>query len=95
VVEVDRHRFEQMVDDALAGLPPGIVRLLRNVAVVVEDTSGDEDLLGLYEGVPLTERLSDFSGAMPDRITIFRLPICAMCASEDEVIDEVRTIVVH
>jgi predicted Zn-dependent protease with MMP-like domain len=84
-----------MVDEALAGLPPQLAALMSNVAVVVEDTSGDPDLLGLYEGIPLTERLSDYSAVLPDRITVFRLPICAACDTEQDVIDEVRTTVVH
>jgi len=95
MIEVGRARFEEMVDEALDGLPPGIVRVMRNVAVVVEDTSGDDDLLGLYDGIPLTERLSDYSGALPDRITIYRLPICAICDDEAEVVEEVRVTVVH
>ena len=95
MIEIGHGRFEQMVDLALAGLPPELARLMSNVAVVVADTSGDPHLLGLYEGIPLTERLSDYSAVLPDRITIFRLPICAICDTEDDVIDEVRTTVVH
>jgi predicted Zn-dependent protease with MMP-like domain len=95
MIEVSRARFEEMVDEALAGLPPQLAALMSNVAVVVEDTSGDPDLLGLYEGIPLTERLSDYSAVLPDRITVFRLPICAACDTEQDVIDEVRTTVVH
>jgi predicted Zn-dependent protease with MMP-like domain len=95
MIDVSARRFEEMVSAALDGLPPGIHRLLQNVGVVVEDTSGDMQLLGLYEGIPLTERLSDYSAVLPDRITIFRLPICAVCDSEQDVIDEVRTTVVH
>jgi predicted Zn-dependent protease with MMP-like domain len=95
VIEIGRRRFEQMVDEALDGLPAELARLMTNVAVVVEDTSGDPDLLGLYEGIPLTERLSDYSAVLPDRITIYRLPICAVCDTEDDVVAEVRTTVVH
>jgi predicted Zn-dependent protease with MMP-like domain len=95
MIDISPRRFEEMVSAALDGLPPGILRLLQNVGVVVEDTSGDQQLLGLYEGIPLTERLSDYSAVLPDRITIFRLPICAICDTEQDVIDEVRTTVVH
>ena len=63
--------------------------------VPVEDDSDDPDLLGHYEGVPLTER-HDYGGmVMPDRIVIFRRPICAMCDSEEEVVQEVLVTVVH
>ena len=66
-----------------------------NVFVIVEDDSDDPDLLGHYEGVPLTER-HDYGGmVMPDRIVIFRRPICAMCDSEEEVVEEVLVTVVH
>ena len=95
VVEIGRARFGRMVDEALAGLPPDLARLMCNVGVVVEDSSADGDLLGVYEGVPLTERLSDYSAVLPDRIVIYRLPICAMCETEAEVIEEVRITVVH
>jgi len=95
VVEVDGEQFEAMVGVALDALPPELGRLMRNVAVVVELDGGPPGLLGLYEGVPLTERTSDYSGLLPDRITIYRKAICAMCASEAEVVDEVRRTVVH
>jgi predicted Zn-dependent protease with MMP-like domain len=95
MVDIDRRRFEVMVGDALDGLPESIARILANVAVVVEDASDDPDLLGVYDGVPLTERLSDYSAVLPDRVVIYRLPICAMCTTEQEVVDEVRITVVH
>jgi len=95
MVEVDGRRFETMVGLALDGLPPELGRLMRNVAVVVELDGGPPGLLGLYVGVPLTERTSHYSGLLPDRITIYRKAICAICATEDEVVDEVRRTVVH
>lgn len=95
MVVVDGEQFEAMVGVALDALPPELGRLMRNVAVVVELDGGPAGLLGLYEGVPLTQRLSDYSGLLPDRITIYRTAICAMCATEDEVVDEVRRTVVH
>jgi predicted Zn-dependent protease with MMP-like domain len=94
MIVVGRERFEAMVDEALASLPPGLARMMRNVGVIVEDGT-DPHLLGLYEGVPLTERLSDYSMVLPDKITIFRLAICARCSTEEDVVDEVRTTVVH
>ena len=95
VISLPRRRFEELVADALDALPDELGRLMQNVAVVVE-TGDDPDLLGFYEGVPLTERHDYGQGfALPDRIVIFQDPICALCESEDEVIDEVAVTVVH
>jgi predicted Zn-dependent protease with MMP-like domain len=94
MISVSPERFEEMVGEALDTLPPGIARMMRNVAVVVEDGT-DPHLLGLYHGVPLTERLSSYSAVLPDKITIFRLAICAGCQTEADVVAEVRTTVVH
>ena len=94
MIEVSEARFEEMVGDALDTLPPGLTRVMRNVVVVVEDGT-DPHLLGLYQGIPLTERMSDYSAVLPDKITIFRNAICAICDTEQEVVDEVRTTVVH
>ena len=94
MVVVAGERFEEMVGVALDGLPPELGKLMRNVAVTVELDGGPPGLLGLYEGVPLTERFSDYSGLLPDRITIYRKAICAICDTEDEVVEEVRRTVV-
>ena len=56
---------------------------------------GSPSLLGLYEGTPLTERGQWYSGVLPDRITIYRLPILRMCADDQDVVDEVRITVIH
>ena len=95
VIEVAPEEFEEMVATALDGLPDEFGRLMRNVAVVVEHDPGPPGLLGLYEGVPLTSRTTQYAGVLPDRITIYRLAICAICDSEDQVADEVRRTVVH
>jgi predicted Zn-dependent protease with MMP-like domain len=84
-----------MVGEALDGLPPELGRLMRNVAVTIDFDAPAAGLLGLYQGVPLTERTSDYSMVLPDRIVIYRKAICAMCDSEDEVVEEVRRTVVH
>lgn len=87
--------FEALVVDALDSVPEQLLALMDNVAVVIEDRHEEEDLLGLYEGVPLTER-EDYGGlVMPDRITVYRLPLCEMCATPEEIVDEVRITVVH
>lgn len=95
MIEVDPERFEEMVADALDGLPEELGRLMRNVAVTVEHGAGPPGLLGLYQGVPLTSRTSHYAGVLPDRITIYRQAICAICHTEREVTDQVRRTVVH
>jgi predicted Zn-dependent protease with MMP-like domain len=94
MIAVARSRFEEMVGEALDTLPAELARMMHNVAVVVED-GVEPHLLGLYRGVPLTERTSHYSAVLPDKITIFQLAICARCDTEQDVIDEVRTTVVH
>jgi predicted Zn-dependent protease with MMP-like domain len=95
-VEMTRGRFEELVADALDTIPPELTAAMDNVVVLVEDAHDAEpDLLGLYEGVALTERTSDYGGVLPDRITVYRDPILALCADEDEVVHEVAVTVVH
>ena len=91
-----RHRFEELVADALDTIPPELTRAMDNVVVLVEDRNPEEpDLLGLYEGIALTERTSDYGGVLPDRITIYREALLDFCSSEEEVVDEVAVTVVH
>jgi len=84
-----------MVATALDELPEELGRLMRNVAVTVEHNPGPPGLLGLYQGVPLTNRTSQYAGVLPDRITIYRLAICRVCRTEDEVREQVRRTVIH
>ncbi len=92
---VSAERFEQLVDDALDEVPEELWVQFDNVAVIVEDQhEEDPSLLGIYEGIPLTERF-DYGGVVPDVIRIFRLPLCAMVRSEPELIDEIYVTVVH
>ena len=105
-MRVSRAEFEELVARALDGLPPDFARLLDNVAVVVEEEPAAEDLLevgldpevdelfGLYQGVPLSERDS-FYEALPDRVAVYRGPILRCCESRREVIREVRDTVIH
>lgn len=88
-------RFEDMVVTALDSLPEELGRLMRNVAVTVEHDAGPRGLLGLYQGIPLTSRGSWYAGVLPDRIIIYRRAICAICGSEDEVVEQVRRTVIH
>jgi predicted Zn-dependent protease with MMP-like domain len=95
MIEVSPARFEEMVEAALDSLPERLGRLMSNVAVMVQHEPGPPGLLGLYEGIPLTSRTTGYAGVLPDRITIYRLAICVICDSEDEVVDQVRRTVVH
>lgn len=95
--------FEAAVDAALGQIPRRIARHMDNVAVFIEDRyvpSRHEDpdtvLLGLYEGTPLTDRGEWYAaGSLPDRITVFREPILEMCATREEVVEEILVTVVH
>jgi predicted Zn-dependent protease with MMP-like domain len=92
---ISEERFSALVGKALDELPDRLWERLDNVAVVVEDANPeDPDLLGLYEGIPLTDRW-DYAGVLPDRIAIYRLPLCAMCSDENELVEEVKITVVH
>jgi len=96
VSDLRRARFARLVSRALADLPERYRHRMRNVEIVVEDEAGPErggDLLGLYEGVPLTERRDE--PWLPDRISIFRKPIEAMSASPRVQAKIVRDTVVH
>ena len=89
--------FDALVDRALDGIPDEIAGLVRNVVVLVEDDApeDDPDLLGLYDGIALTERWGDPMMELPDRIFVYRNNLLDMCASVEELEDEVRITVVH
>jgi predicted Zn-dependent protease with MMP-like domain len=89
-------RFDELVNQALDLIPSALAQAVDNVVVLVEGRNPEEpDLLGLYEGVPLGERDSDYTFALPDKITIYREAVLAMCSDEDEVVDEVAITVIH
>lgn len=96
-VDMGPRAFEELVERALEEVPEDLWAFVDNVAIIVEDApplDAPHDLLGLYEGVPLTER-GDYAGVLPDRILIFREPILALCDTEAEVADEVIITVIH
>lgn len=97
MVELSRKRFEELVADALDRVPAQLLALMDNVVVLVEDDppAGEPDLLGVYEGIALTERDSSYAGVLPDRITLYRRPLCGICHTEAEVVEEVSVTVVH
>jgi predicted Zn-dependent protease with MMP-like domain len=95
-VRMDPQRFDELVSDALDLIPPRLAAVMDNVVVLVADRHPEEaDLLGLYEGVALTERDSHYAGSLPDAITIYRDALLDICDHEDQVVDEVRITVVH
>jgi len=88
--------FEEHVRRALDSLPADVAAALQNVAVVVRDEHPDDpDLFGLYEGVPLPERTGEPAGSLPDRITIYRLPLEESFPDPDELEHEIRVTVLH
>lgn len=98
MVEMSAEEFEAAVADALDTVPLELARMMSNVVVLVEEEPppGEEDLFGLYEGTPLTER-GDWwaAGSLPDRITIFKGPTLRACDTREEVVEEVGITVVH
>jgi predicted Zn-dependent protease with MMP-like domain len=95
LIDVEPDRFEDMVRTALDGLPEDLGQLMQNVAVTVEHDPGRPGLLGLYQGIPLTSRTTDYGVVLPDKITIYRQAICAICRNEEQVIEAVRRTVIH
>jgi predicted Zn-dependent protease with MMP-like domain len=96
-VQLDAEAFEALVVDELDQLPDDMVDGLENVVFVVEDRpeDGSLDLLGIYEGVALTERDRYGFGEMPDRIVLFREPLLAVAADEEQLRDEIHVTLVH
>jgi predicted Zn-dependent protease with MMP-like domain len=95
VVEVPWYQFQALVREALDLLPEELAAAMDNVVVQIDDRNADEpQLLGLYDGVPLTER-DDGSMLLPDVIWIYRLALCEYCCDEAQLVDEVRITVLH
>jgi len=101
-----REEFEKLVDEAMAQLPRALAARIENLAVKIQDSpthaqlrrwevSDHEELLGFYEGIPLTERTTDYGMIAPDVIYIFQKAIEESCANEPEIRDEVRRTVRH
>jgi predicted Zn-dependent protease with MMP-like domain len=95
MVVVDRAEFEELVGEALDAIPEPLSRRMRNVVVLVEDMGLSPNLLGLYQGVPLTERTTSYAGMLPDLITIYRIPVLRHCSTREDVVRQVVVTVVH
>lgn len=105
-IEVSRRVFARLVEEALASIPEPLRARMDNVGIIIEDwptpeqleTAGvdpEDDLFGLYEGIPLIERGIVADPLLPDRITIFQGPLEEACGSEEEIREEVRRTVIH
>ena len=97
MMEMDAAEFEKLVIDELDALPDEMVDGIENVVFVTEDRpeDGSLELLGLYEGVALTERGSYGFGELPDRIVLYREPLLAIVETIDELRDEIHVTLVH
>lgn len=97
MLELTEAQFESLVSDALDEIPVDLAGLIDNVVILVEDDvpEGEPEMLGIYEGTPLTERDGWYSGVLPDTIRLFRRPILRMCETYDDVVEEVLVTVVH
>jgi predicted Zn-dependent protease with MMP-like domain len=89
--------FEELVEAAVESLPDDLREAMSNVAIVVEDEPPDgEPLLGLYEGIPLTERTSAYAGAAPDKISIYRGPLERLYGHDQQLLQGmIRRVVLH
>lgn len=96
-VSMSEEKFDELVDTALDQIPERLASLVQNCVVVIEARAPepDGDLLGFYDGIPLSERDSWYSGVLPDRIVIYRDAILELCADDAEVVEEVRITVWH
>ncbi len=104
-MRISNEDFEQAVEEALAGLPDRFTRVLENIAITVADEPSDREratmcsshseLLGLYQGVPLPRRTTGYSGVMPDIITIFKGPHERICRTHQQLVERIRTTVLH
>ncbi|WP_183092533.1 metallopeptidase family protein [Nocardioides stalactiti] len=97
-VVMSPEEFDALVEEALDAIPDEIASLVRNVVVLVEEEPPEDepdDLLGLYDGVALTERDGSLIPQLPDRIFLFRGPLLDMCEDEADLVEEIRITVVH
>lgn len=103
--QVSPIEFEQLVEEAIKSLPREFAQKMENVGVVIEDMPSIQQmqnlglapnslLFGLYQGIPKTKRVN-YSAVLPDKITIFKIPILMVCKTEEDVREKVRSTVIH
>jgi predicted Zn-dependent protease with MMP-like domain len=98
VIVMEAEQFEELVVRAIDTIPPELAGMVDNCVIVVEDYPPPDrpsDLLGQYEGIPITERGEFYSGVLPDKITVYRYPTLAICDTVEDVVEEVHITVVH
>jgi len=105
-MKLTRKEFEELVVSALKRLPRFFKKKMENVDVVVEDQASQEllseiglrspfELLGLYQGIPLDRRGFYYGNVLPDKITLFQIPIESVCKTKEKVEEKVREVVIH
>lgn len=105
-LDMTDEEFEQVVKTAMDGIPERYASNLKNLAFVIEDEPSEEQrrqlhlhdgqtLFGLYQGIPLTERNNNYSGVLPDKITIFKNPALAVANSTQQLNEMIRNTVWH
>jgi len=105
-MKLSRREFEELVVIALKRLPKFFKKKMKNVDVVVEDRASREllsemglqspyDLLGLYQGIPLDRRGFYYGNVLPDKITLFQIPIESICQTKEGIEEKVREVVIH
>ncbi len=105
-MKLSRKEFEALVISALEGLPTFIKNRMENVDVVIEDRAPPEllsemglrspmELLGLYQGIPITQRGVSYGNVLPDKITLYQFPIESVCRTKKEIEEKVREVVIH
>ena len=106
MMKLTRSEFEEVVVSALKRLPKFFKKKMKNMDVVVESQASQDllsemglrspyDLLGLYHGVPLDRRGFYYGNVLPDKITLFQIPIEAICRTKEEIEERVRGVVIH
>tara|TARA_B100001167_G_scaffold61398_1_gene36032 strand:+ start:489 stop:860 length:372 start_codon:yes stop_codon:yes gene_type:complete len=105
VISISREQFERLVREALSQLPNDVRSHLDNVDIVVDGSAStsqlvgtgienEMELLGLYEGIPLTERYG-YDLVLPDKITLFQKPIETICETQEQIAEEIKATIVH
>lgn len=105
MTSISRDRFESLVRRAISELPDNFRARLDNVDIIVDDIASidqligtgiesEMDLLGLYEGIPLTARYG-YDMIIPDKITIFQKAVESACASQEQITEEIKVTVLH
>jgi predicted Zn-dependent protease with MMP-like domain len=106
IMKLTRKEFEELVVLALRRLPKFFKKKIKNVDVVVEDRASRDllsevglkssfELLGLYQGIPLDRRGFYYGNVLPDKITLFQIPIESMCQTKEEIEEKVKEVVIH